>query len=139
MARDHNTDNELLSADQVAKHLDERRNGSQGAKQNTTLQVNHAQHADLMVRYISNLPIDPLIKKIMIMRIGSPLLKKKPLTHLAIGIGLGIPELQVKELEQLGIEMYGEMYGRSNGKGLEYNKSIVHDALNAVVSSKGGV
>ena len=138
MSRNHNTDDELMSADQVEQHLADRRSGrAKGSKQNTTLQVNHAQHADLMVRYISNIPMDNIIKTIMIMRIGSPLLKKKSLSHLAIGLSLGIPEDQVRQLEQLGIEEYANMYSRSNGNSIVSNKAVIHNALNRVVSSKG--
>lgn len=138
MNKNRNTDDELLSADQVAKILADRRSGKDKiSKQNTSLTVNHEQHADLMIRYISNIPMDNIIKTIMIMRIGSPLLKKKPMSHLAIGLSLGIPEIQVKELEQLGIEEYANMYSRSNGNSIVDNKALIHSALNRVVSSKG--
>lgn len=129
------SEDHLLSAEQVEQHLADRRSGKEkGSRQDSSLVVNHAQHADLMVKYIANIPMEPIIKTIMIMRIGSPLLKKKSMSHLAIGLSLGIPEIQVQELEQRGILEYANMYGRSNGRSVEYNKSIIHDALNRVVS-----
>lgn len=134
-----NTQDELLSADQVAEILRNRRTGKDKINKqgNAPLVVNHEQHADLMIKYISNIPMDNIIKTIMIMRIGSPLLKKKPMTHLAIGLSLGMSEIQVKELEILGIEEYANMYSRSNGQSIVQNKSLIHDALNRVVSSNG--
>lgn len=133
-----NHEDALLSADQVANILENRRTGKDKVqRQDTSLHVDHAPHADLMVRYINNIPMDNIIKTIMIMRIGSPLLKKKPMSHLAVGLSLGISEAEVKELERLGIEEYANMYSRSNGNSIVMNKSLIHDALNRVVSSKG--
>ena len=72
----------------------------------------------------------------MIMRIGSPLLNKKAMSHFAIGMVLGINEEQVKEIEKEGIRLYSELAFRTNGKTNAQNKSIITDALNAVVDNK---
>jgi len=76
------------------------------------LVINHERTANAMVKMVMLAPIHDTIKRIMILRIGSPLLKQKPLSHLAIALQLGMKESEVFKLEREGIEIVTEFMNR---------------------------
>ena len=76
------------------------------------LVINHERTANAMVKMVMLAPIHDTIKRIMILRIGSPLLKQKPMSHLAIALQLGMKEAEVFKLEKEGIEVVTEFMDR---------------------------
>ena len=131
-----NNQDELLSADQVADVLDARRTGRDKLykKENGKLVIDHVRTANAMAMFIVNIPMDKIIKKVLLMRIGSPLIHKKPMTHMAIAVSLGMLETEVREIEAIGLEACNEFMMKSSGhmfSGVD-NKSLIIDTMNEV-------
>lgn len=135
-----NTQDELLSASQVEEILKDRNSGKMRLhrRQNGHLVVDHAKTANAMVMFIANIPMDKFIKKILIMRLGCPLINKKPMTHLQVALQLGMKEAEVVELEQVGLQECNSYMERVTGGvlALPGNASLIEDTLNDVVRSK---
>lgn len=104
------------------------------------LHVDHVAAANAMVMYIVNLPIDAWIKKIMVMRIGAPLINKAPMSAKQVALALGMYEQEVIECEQEGFARYRELYHTHilNRPIPKLNASAVKDALNIVNQQKSG-
>jgi hypothetical protein len=65
--------------------------------------INHVDTANAAIKMIMSTPLHDKIKRIMIMRIGSPILKQKAMSHLAIALQLGMREGEVLRLEMEGV------------------------------------
>ena len=65
--------------------------------------ADHCAIANMVVKIINTLNIDPYIKKVMTMRILGPITTGKERTHLSIAIELGMFVNEVREIEQAGI------------------------------------
>lgn len=87
-----------------------RRKFKQGLKENPLftrndngrMVIDHAATANAMVKFIMACPIDPIIKSVMVMRIGYPLKNKKPVSYTQIAIRFGMTLDEVKDLENIG-------------------------------------
>lgn len=137
-----NTEDELLSADQVAEILHNRRTGKDKLykRENGKLVVDHVRTANAMSMFIVNIPMQKIFKKILLMRIGSPLIHKKPMSHTAIAIELGMTEPEVREIEKIALGICNEFMEKSTGamfSGID-NKSLVTDTMNEVSSMNPG-
>lgn len=67
--------------------------------------INHVETANAAVKMIMLAPLHDKIKQIMILRIGSPLMKQKAMSHLAIALQLGMKESEVFRLEMEGVQI----------------------------------
>lgn len=137
-----NTEDELLSADQVAQILENRRTGRDKLykRENGKLVVDHERTANAMAMFIANVPMDKIFKKILLMRIGSPLIHKKPMSHTAIAMSLGMMEPEVREIEKIALGICNEFMIKSTGHmfaGID-NKSLVTDTMNEVDKMQPG-
>jgi hypothetical protein len=72
------------------------------------LTIKHIDTANATVKMIMQAPIHDLIKKIMILRVGSPVMKQKPMSHLSIALQLGMREGEVAKLEREGVQIVTE-------------------------------
>ena len=93
----------LNAAEQI---LQSRAKGEKAGKTEETLHVDHVKANTNMGLFIGHLPMDPWIKKIMIMRIGSFILRKPPMSHLEIALQLGMTEEEVKELSKKVVAVF---------------------------------
>lgn len=131
-----NTEDELLSADQVAEVLHNRRTGKDKLykRENGRLVVDHVRTANAMAMFIVNIPMDRIFKKVLLMRLGSPLIHKKTMTHMAIALSLGMGEPEVREIEKVALGICNEFMQKSTGNmfsGIN-NKSLITDTMNDV-------
>lgn len=131
-----NTQDELLSANQVAELLENRRTGKDKLykKENGKIVVDHVRTANAMAMFVVNIPMDKIFKKILLMRIGSPLVHKKAMSHTAIALSLGMNEPEVREIEKIALGICNEFMEKSTGhmfSGID-NKSLVTDTMNEV-------
>lgn len=133
----NNYEDKPLSASQVEEILKDRKNGTMRlySRQNGRLVVDHARTANAMVMFIANIPMDKYIKKILIMRLGCPLINHKPMSHLQVALRLGMKESEVQQLEDAGKTICNEYMERvSDGVvALQGNASLITDTLNDVV------
>ena len=63
----------------------------------------HVEMANLVVKVINVIDIDPIIQKVITMRILNPVLHGSEKSHMAIAIELGLTEDEVRNIEQAGI------------------------------------
>lgn len=76
--------------------------GKKHVKGGNDIIVNHVDAANILIRFIELTPMDEWCKKVMIMRIGNPLINCKPMTHIQIALALGCMEDEVREIEEAG-------------------------------------
>lgn len=134
--------------DQVDDYLEKRNkdmnSGALVSGKSGTITVDHAAAADALIRFIDSIPnLDPWIKRVMIMRIGNPLLKGKKMTHLAIALELGMDVQEVIDMEKAGVAIANkwmetvtadEIIQRGQKDG---NKtSLIKDTFNRMVKKK---
>jgi len=123
-----------MTAEQAEAFLRSRKEGNIKLyeKKDGKMHVDHASTANAMVMFIANVPMDKWIKKIMIMRIGAPLLNKAAMSHMQIALRLGMLEKEVQEIEAEGIRICNEFMDRCTGKmvAMPGNKSFINDSLN---------
>ena len=79
-----------------------------------TPHVHHMQVANLVLKILHTLKIDPIIKKVMSMRIIGPLQTGKETSRLSIALELGIRELEVEEIENAGLEILDHYLKKTN-------------------------
>jgi hypothetical protein len=79
----------------------------------------HVKCANQAIKVIGILPIDDIIKTIMVRRLAHPLIAQCEITHLSLALELGLREYQVKEMEEFGIIVLEEFL----------NKHTAHDAV----------
>ena len=97
--------------------------------------INHVKIANDMVKMICMSPVHDLIKRIMILRIGSPLMNQKPLSHLGIALRLGLKENEVFRLEREGIGIVTEFMERvcvQDAVGAFNKEAKVNDVKNII-------
>lgn len=131
----------LIGLSEADKILRDRQNGNTKLhkRENGRLVIDHERTANAMAMFIANTPMDTIIKKILLMRIGAPLIHKKPMSHMAIALHLGMMQAEVKELERIGLDQCNEFMERSTGvmfAGTD-NKKLVIDTMNEVNETKG--
>lgn len=99
--------------DEVDIHIREREAALKKNKlfcfENGTIKVDHIATAHAMVAFINSIPkLDPWIKKVMIMRIGRPVLNGRPMSHMQIALELGMTTDEVLDLERAGVAIANE-------------------------------
>ena len=80
------------------------------------LVVDHLAVANVLGKFIELCPMDPWIRKVMILRIGSPLLKQKPMSHMQIAIQIGATVKEVEEMEVHGKIIVGRFLERCSAR-----------------------
>ena len=68
------------------------------------ISIKHLETANLLIKVINVLRLDPMVKKVISMRLIHPIKTGKELSYLNIALELGLREFQVKEMENEGIE-----------------------------------
>ena len=95
---------EQKNLNQVIHELEQtKREPSQSERTKTT--INHVDTANAAIKMVMLAPLHDKIKRIMILRIGSPILKQRAMSHLAIALQLGMREEEVFRLEMEGIQI----------------------------------
>ena len=79
---------------------------------NGRMTVEHAATANAMVKFIMACPIDPIIKSIMVLRIGYPLHNQKSASYMNIALRFGMTIDEVKDLEGIGKIAVSDCIGR---------------------------
>lgn len=128
-----NSQDALLSLDQASEVLKKRQAGKERlySINKGRVVVEHISTVNALCKFIATLNIDNWIKKVLIMRIGAPLIHKKPMTHLQIALKLGMKEEEVKELEAVGIEICNEALKRTQMIADASRKTVfIEDTLN---------
>lgn len=64
--------------------------------------VDHIAVANVLAKFIELCPMDRWIKKVMLMRVGNPLMNNRKMTHMQIAIIIGATVDEVIELENAG-------------------------------------
>lgn len=129
---------EVLNLSQAEQILADRKSGKVKLydMKDGRLTVDHARTANAMVMFIANVPMDPWIQKIMIMRLGAPFLNKHQMTPLSIALRLGMKESEVIEIEEEGKKICSDYMERVTGTMLmphHTGKRIITDAFNDTV------
>ena len=70
-----------------------------------TSYMNHVEMANLMIKVINVLNIEPVIKKVVSMRLMSPLTHGCEKSYLSIALEIGTTEAEIKEIEKAGLEL----------------------------------
>lgn len=111
-----------------------------------TVQVDHVATANALIKLIRFAPIDKVIKQIMIMRIGNPLMHGKQMSHISIAIALGMTIEEVIELEKIGVKLVNEFMERrmtltdaiKASTGSNEQDSLAEGTLNNMVNPREG-
>ncbi len=80
-------------------------NSSNLDKEEHTPTVEHLDAANQLVKIINVIKMEPIIKKVMSMRIIRPLETGEDRSYLSIGLELGISEREIKQIEEAGVEI----------------------------------
>ena len=78
--------------------------------------VDHVAVANVMSKFIELCPMDRWIKRVMLMRVGSPLLRKKAMSHMQIALTIGATVDEVIEMEKHGKYLVGMFLERCNAQ-----------------------
>ena len=65
--------------------------------------VEHKEMANLLIKVINVIKMDPTIKKVLTMRVMGPMITGHEKTHLSIALELGINEEEIVQIEQAGM------------------------------------
>jgi len=68
----------------------------------------HEDAANLFLKVLNVLKVDPMVKKIVNMRVLAPLTTGKERTHMSIALELGLREFEVKQMEEAGVNIISE-------------------------------
>ncbi len=68
-----------------------------------TSYMNHVEMANLMIKVINVLNIEPVIKKVVSMRLMHPLTHGCTKSYLSIALEIGTTEAEIREIEQVGM------------------------------------
>ena len=103
--------------------------------------VDHVAVADVMSKVIKLCPMDRWIKRVMLMRVGSPLLRKRAMSHVQIALMIGATMDEVIEMEKHGKYLVGMFLERCNAKEavkkfdrLESNKTQINNVKNTLTN-----
>lgn len=78
--------------------------------------VDHIATANVLAKFIELVPMDRWIKKVMLMRVGNPLMNKRQLSHMQIAITIGATVDEVIELERVGKIIVGKFLERCSAQ-----------------------
>ncbi|MEA2036153.1 MAG: hypothetical protein U9O94_01490 [Nanoarchaeota archaeon] len=78
---------------------------NEDALKDNTPKVQHMETANLIVKVIHAINMDPIIKKVMTKRIIGPIQTGGECTRLSIALELGISEKEVEQIENAGLEI----------------------------------
>ncbi len=103
--------------------------------------VDHVATANVLAKFIELCPMDRWIKKVMIMRIGNPLLNKRAMTHMQIALTIGATVDEVLEIEKAGKVIVGKFLERCSSREavekfdrLEGNKRHINEVNNSLLN-----
>lgn len=103
--------------------------------------VDHVAVANVMSKFIELCPMDRWIKRVMLMRVGSPLLRKKAMSHMQIALVIGATVDEVIEMEKHGKYLVGMFLERCNAAEavekfdrLESNKKHIDEVNNSLLN-----
>ena len=80
------------------------------------IHMNHPEIANLMIKVINFLKVDPMIQKVISMRLMNPLTHGVEKTHLSIALELGVREGEVREIEQAGMDILEHHLQKTSSK-----------------------
>lgn len=102
--------------------------------------INHVATANAMAMFLVNVPMPKIFKKVLLMRIGSPLVHKKSMSHMAIALQLGMNVAEVHEIEAEALRICNDFMSRSSGHMFagQDNKGLVTDTMNELVNQDPG-
>ena len=104
-------DIKIKSAEQFENIMKERQDNIKHRKVNPdmlerdTQEAQHLECANTLLKLISCIKLDPIIKKVMTLRLLGPIISKRERTYLSIGLELGISEQEVKQIDMAGLEV----------------------------------
>ena len=133
-----NSQDKHIGLTEAENILRSRRNGRDKLykTENGKMVVDHSRAATTLALFISNIPMDKWIKRVMLMRIGSPLLNRKQMSHMTIALKIGATMDEVIEMEKIGIEICNEYMQKisvEQGSHSLENKILINDTLNETI------
>ena len=103
--------------------------------------VDHIAVVNVMAKFIELCPMDRKTKMVMLMRVGSPLLRKRAMSHMQIALMIGATMDEVIEMEKHGKYLVGMFLERCNAKEavekfdrLESNKTQINNVKNTLTN-----
>ena len=117
MRRDSKGNIIIDNLDQIDDHIADRSKALKKDKlymfKDGTLRIDHLAAASALIKFIESTPaLDKHIKEIMIMRIGSPAMDGKKMSHVAIALAKGMNVDEVIFMEKVGIKVVNEYLER---------------------------
>ena len=101
--------------------------------------VDHVATANVLSKFIELCPMDRWIKTVMLMRVGSPLMKQKAMSHMQIALMIGTTEDEVKEMEVIGKTLVGNFLEKCSVRDVvkkfdskEENKKGINEVKNII-------
>ena len=76
------------------------------------LQIDHVALATQSIKMINSSSVDPLVKKVVTLRIIGPMLTRKSRSHISIALELGVTENDVIQAEEYGANVLCELMTR---------------------------
>lgn len=101
----------IRSKEQFEKIIRERRDKAkrkivnEDMLQEDPAKAQHLACANQLLKLIGCMKIDPIMKKVMTMRLLGPLMTGVEKSYLSIGLELGISEAEVKQIDMAGLEI----------------------------------
>ena len=101
----------IKTKDQFEKIMRKRRDDADhrrvnpDAMQKDSVPVNHIACVNGVLKLIHCTKMDPIVKKVLTMRLTHPVMFGKERSHLSISLELGVPEYEVKQIEKAGIQI----------------------------------
>ena len=121
------------------EYLDRRKNKNLYKIKNNRVVVDHVATANVLSKFIELCPMDRWIKTVMLMRVGSPLMKQKAMSHMQIALVIGTTESEVKEMEKAGKVIVGQFLEKCSVKDVvkkfdskEENKKGINEVKNII-------
>ncbi len=105
------SENIICNKDDFGKVMEQRKKDgknhvmSGNVKADKEITVGHAESGNLLIKLINTIHMDPVIKKVLTMRIVGPMTTGVERSHMSIAIELGINCDEIHEIEAAGMEI----------------------------------
>ena len=141
MQHDKQGDILIRNQDDFKAYLASRKNKKLYEVKDGHVVVDHVAVANVMAKFIELVPMDRRVKRVMLLRVGSPLMRKKAMSHMQIALMIGTTVDEVIEMENHGKLLVGAFLNRCSMNDAvksfdskEANRSGINDVKNILVN-----
>ena len=111
-------------------------------KKDGRVTVDHVATANVLSKFIELCPMDKWLKKVMLLRIGNPIINQKAMSHMQIALLVGTDVNEIIEMEKAGKMIVGQFLQRCTTQEAvkkfddkHKNKSGINDVKNILTKN----